>query len=128
MSARQEWARYIRYGAVGILVLIDLFALPWALFFLLVVKLHGMAHAPKVWLHSLSLFGGVAVLPRVFQLWGWLQPIIGLLIFLALTPGWGLSGGYDPEGDSQAAGNGQFGSSRWQTKREIDWSFDARKF
>ena len=128
MSARQERARYIRYGAVGILVLIDLFALPWALFFLLVVKLHGMAHAPKVWLHSLSLFGGSRGLAPCLSVVGLAATDHRAAHFPGADSWRGLSGGYDPEGDSQAAGNGQFGSSRWQTKREIDWSFDARKF
>ena len=87
MTSRRERARYIRYCFVGVLILLDLFALPWALFFLLVVRLHGMARAPAIWLHSLSLFGGIALIPRVFQLWGWLQLIVGLLVFLALTSG-----------------------------------------
>ena len=128
MISKRQRAKYARYGFAGVLILFDLFALPWALFFLLVVKLHGIARAPAIWQHSLSLFGGVTLIPRVFQLWIWLQLIVGLLIFLVLTTGRGLGGGYDPDGDPQAAGSGQFGSSRWQSEREIDQSFEVRKF
>jgi type IV secretion system protein VirD4 len=128
MIAKQQRARYIRYAAIGVLILIDLLILPQALFFFLVVKLHGIVHAPAIWLHSLSMFGGVVLIPRVFQLWGWMQLIVGLLIFLTLTSGRSLGGSYDPEGDPQAAGSGQFGSSRWQTEREIDGNFTVRKF
>ncbi len=127
MTSRRERARYIRYCFVGVLILLDLFALPWALFFPLVVKLHGIARAPAIWLHSLSLVGGITVIPRVFQLWGWLQLIFGLLVFLTLTSGRGLSAGYDPEGDPTPAGQGQFGSSRWQSEQEIDGNFTVRR-
>jgi hypothetical protein len=109
------------------MMLLDLFALPWALFFPLVVKLHGIIRAPSIWLHSLSLFGGIALIPRMFQLWGWLQLIVGLLVFLALASGRGFGAGYDPEGDPTPAGQGQFGSSRWQTEPEIDGNFTVRK-
>jgi hypothetical protein len=60
MSVRLQRARYIRYCFVGVLILLDLFALLWALFFPLVVKLHGIVRAPAIWLRSLSLFGGNA--------------------------------------------------------------------
>jgi type IV secretion system protein VirD4 len=127
MVSGRERARYIRYCAALILILLDLFALPWALFFLLIIKLHGIARAPAIWLHSLTLFGGVVLIPRVFQLWGWLQLIVGLLVFLALTSGRSLTPGYDPEGDPTPAGQGQFGSSRWQSEAEIDGNFTVRK-
>ena len=127
MTSRRERARYIRYSFVVVLILLDLFALPWALFFLLIIKLHGLTRAPIIWLHSLTLFGGMVLIPRVFQLWGWLQLIVGLILFLTLTSGRSLTHGYDPEGDPTPAGQGQFGSSRWQSEAEIDGNFTVRK-
>jgi type IV secretion system protein VirD4 len=127
MASGRERAKYIRYFFVAVLILLDLFALPWLLFFPLVVRLHGMAHAPALWLRSLSLFGGITLIPRVFQFWGWLQLVVGLLVFLILTSGSGMGTGYNPDGDPMPAGQGQFGSSRWQTESEIDGNFTVRK-
>jgi type IV secretion system protein VirD4 len=127
VASRRERASYVRYGFVIVLILLDLFALPWALFFLLIIKLHGIARAPTIWLHSLTLFGGITLIPRVFQLWGWLQLIVGLFVFLVLTSGQSLTHGYNPEGDPTPAGQGQFGSSRWQSEAEIDGNFTVRK-
>ncbi len=67
---------------IGILILLDLFALPWVLFFLLAVQLHG-SQAPAIWLHSLSLFGGIQVIPRVCFTWFSLQIVVLAIAFLA---------------------------------------------
>jgi type IV secretion system protein VirD4 len=127
MVTGRERAKYIRCFFVAVLILLDLFALPWLLFFPMVVKLHGMARAPALWLRSLSLLGGITLIPRVFQFWSWLQLVVGLLVFLILTSGSGINAGYNPEGDPTPAGQGQFGSSRWQTEKEIDGNFTVRK-
>lgn len=68
---------------IGVLILLDLFALPWALFFLLTVQLHGLVQAPAIWLHSLSLFGGIQVIPRVCFTWFSLQIAVLALAVLA---------------------------------------------
>lgn len=67
---------------VGVLILLDLFVLPWVPFFLLAVQLHGMAQAPAIWLHSLSLFGGIQVIPRVCFTWFSLQIVVLVLAVL----------------------------------------------
>ncbi len=66
---------------IGVLLLLDLFALPWALFFLLAVQLHG-SQALAIWLHSLSLFGGIQVIPRVCFTWFSLQIVVLVLVVL----------------------------------------------
>jgi len=66
---------------IGVLLLLDLFALPWALLFLLAVQLHG-GQALAIWLHSLSLFGGIQVIPRVCFTWFSLQIIVLALAIL----------------------------------------------
>ncbi len=67
---------------IGVLILLDLFALPWALFFLLAVQLHG-SRAPAIWLHSLSLFGGIQLIPRVCFTWFSLQIVVLAMAVLA---------------------------------------------
>jgi hypothetical protein len=64
-----------------VLLLIDLLALPWALFFLLAVQLHG-GQALAIWLHSLNLFGGIQVIPRVCFTWFSLQIVVLALAVL----------------------------------------------
>ncbi len=71
--------------------MLDLFALPWALFFLLTAQLHGLPQAPAIWLHSLSLFGGISVIPRVCFTWFSLQIVVLLLAGMVFNL-------YDPDG------------------------------
>jgi hypothetical protein len=62
-------------------MLLDLLALPWALFFLLAVQLHG-GQALAIWLNNLSLFGGIQVIPRVCFTWFSLQIVVLVLAVL----------------------------------------------
>src|SRR5208337_3909618 len=69
---------------IGVLILLDLFALPWALFFLLAVQLHG-GQALAIWLNSLSLFGGILMIPRVCFTWFSLQVVVLALAVLVYS-------------------------------------------
>jgi hypothetical protein len=71
---------------IGVLILLDLFALPWALFFLLAVQLHG-GQALAIWLNNLSLFGGIQVIPRVCFTWFSLQIVVLVLAVLSNPDG-----------------------------------------
>lgn len=56
--------------------------------------------------------------------WSILQPGTVLLAYLVLFPERRRQVNRDVIGGPQAAGAGQFGTSRWQTQKEIDRSFD----
>jgi hypothetical protein len=72
------------YILIALIVLFDLFILPWIIFFPIVVKLHGASHAFQIWDHSLSLFGGIRVIPRVWKDWRLYQILAGLLVAVTI--------------------------------------------
>lgn len=104
------------------LVIVDLLLLPWIVTFLPLFLEHNI-EAPKIWFESFSLLLLMDVLQdeALRSLWLTAQGIIGLgflLIFWRDVPKKKYKVG--EIGGPEAVGRGEYGTSRWQTKEEID--------
>lgn len=89
------------------------------------------ASAPSLWLSDFQPIKALVDLFQdkvLFQLWGILQFIVAAVIVLIFWSTLMKKSSKNATGGPEAAGNGEFGSSRWQTVKETDKAFLVWKF
>ena len=114
-----------RIGLTLVLLLLNIFLFPYILKLPINIK-NNSTHA---WYQTIidNPFSGPAILfrePLIRQTWYWIQPTIGAAL-IGIFFNTNLKGrSQDNEmGGPEAAGQGQFGTARWQTPKEIDNNF-----
>ena len=119
----------LRLYLLLILLLLDFFLLPLILNMPNFLKEHGIKVGAGKWKQELleRPWGGPVVLAgdeKVRTAWYWAQPMIGAVIISIYTRhGRRRKKRGDAPGGPPAAGEGQFGASRWQTSDEIRQNF-----
>lgn len=107
-----------------LLILLDILIIPSIIIFPVFFKKYGIS-APKYWLDLFKYKTYIEFIKRFYRnkkllkIWLWMQLGIVTLLFSQLTKYKEFKTNKKSEGP-KAAGNGQFGTSRWQTEDETD--------
>lgn len=116
-----------RFVFMALLILLDITLVPWLTAFPMFVKSVGMAKAGGVWLQTmkdspLHALGLLISDSKVRNLWLICQLLVGGGILWLLWPDDKRRKNFvrDGVGGPDAAGQGQFGTSRWQSPAETD--------
>ena len=119
---RKDKALPFRIAFTLIVIIIDFVVLPQVLMIPSQVK-HGTYNQ-----FELSVFGWIAALPQVFDVWKYIQPMaVAAIAWIWLTGRSLVNVNY--KGDvPRPSGHGQFGTARWQTEKEIDKNFNVHRF
>jgi len=124
----------IRLYFLVVLFLLDLFLAPLVLDMPNYLKSHGIKAGAGQWKQDIleKPWGGPLILitdGKVRTAWLWTQPILaGIIISIYTRNVQRRKKKGDAPGGPPAAGEGQFGTSRWQTEDEINTNFKMVTF
>ncbi|WP_054029117.1 VirD4-like conjugal transfer protein, CD1115 family [Bacillus sp. FJAT-28004] len=125
-----SFVRKAKRITIAVILLLDIFLLP-SILLLPKYLVESGADGPSLWLDSFNLFSAIGKLFEekiLLQIWGILQLLITVSIILILWSKTGLKKSKEVFGGPPAAGNGQYGSSRFQTEKEINQKTVRWKF
>lgn len=119
---KKDKALLFRVAFTFIVVIIDFVVLPQVLLIPSQIK-QGMFNQFRF-----SIFGWIAALPQVLDVWKYIQPMaVGAIAWIWLT-GRSLVNVYYQGDVPHPSGHGQHGTARWQTEKEVDQNFKVHRF
>ncbi len=112
----------LRIFIVLVILVLNLLLLPNLLLFLQVFKEYGF-QAPRIFLQSGEFLQNVLQVKdnkNLFEIWVYFQPGVLFLMYMTLFGRRKKHYAADGLGGPEAAGRGQFGTSRWLSEKELD--------